>query len=125
MGDISFSDRELDIMSILWKEGSGTVAEVQERLTDELAYTTVLTVLQTLEQKGYARHEEEGRAYRYFPLVEPEEAGGSVLERILDKIYDGSAEFLLAHLVRERNLSAAELERMRRLLEQRLEESRK
>lgn len=124
MGDISFSDRELDVMSILWKEGSGTVAEVRDRLADELAYTTVLTVLQTLEQKGHVSHEEEGRAYRYFPLVEAEDAGGSALERIVEKMYDGSAEFLLANLVRDRNLSEAELERMRRLLERRLEEHR-
>lgn len=124
MTEISFTDRELDVMSVLWKEGSGTVAEVRTRLSDELAYTTVLTVLQTLEEKGHIRHEEEGRAYRYFPLVPPEEAGGRALERIVDKIFGGSAEFLLARLVTERDLSPEELGRMRRLLDERLEEER-
>ena len=115
-----FTNRELDIMSILWKEGSATVSEVRELLPDELAYTSVLSALQTLEEKEYVRHEPEGRAYRYIPLVEPEEAGRNALSRILDKVFHGSAETLLAQLVEERNLTRAELERMRRLLERRL-----
>src|SRR5207245_223598 len=53
---IAFTDRELDVMSVLWDAGSATVAQVRERLSDDLAYTTVLTVLRTLEQKGYVRH---------------------------------------------------------------------
>lgn len=116
MTDVNFTDRELDVMSVLWRRGSGTVAEVRSELEDALAYTTVLTVLQTLEDKDHVRHEEEGRAYRYHPLVAPETAGGSALDRILDKIFHGSAETLLAQLVRERDLSDAQLERMRRLL---------
>lgn len=121
MSEVSFTDRELDVMSVLWRRGSGTVAEVRSELEDALAYTTVLTVLQTLEEKGHVRHEEEGRAYRYHPLVAPETAGGSALQRILEKIFHGSAETLLAQLVRERDLSEAELERMRRLLAPRQE----
>ena len=116
------TDRELDVMSILWREGSGTVGEVRERLTDELAYTTVLWVLQTLEEKGHVRHEKEGRAYRYFPTLEQEEAGGSALSRIVDKVFHGSAAMLLAQLVSERKLPAEELERMRDLLDRRLAE---
>lgn len=114
--------RELDVMSILWKLGSATVTEVREQLTDELAYTTVLSALQTLEEKGHVGHEQEGRAYRYHPLIEAEEAGGGALDRILDKVYHGSAELLLAQLVSERRFSPAELERMRDLLDARLEE---
>src|SRR5438552_1772210 len=56
-------------MNVLWDAGSATVAEVRERLSDDLAYTTVLTVLRTLEQKGYVGHTGEGRAHRYRPLV--------------------------------------------------------
>jgi len=119
-----FTNRELDIMSILWKEGSAMVSEVREQLPDELAYTSVLSALQTLEEKGYVTHEAEGRAYRYIPLVEPEEAGRNALGRILDKVFHGSAETLLAQLVEERNLTRSELERMRGLLERRLSESK-
>lgn len=117
-----FTDRELDVMSILWRFGSATVAEVREELAEDLAYTSVLSALQTLEEKGAVRHEQEGRAYRYHPLVAPEEAGESAIERILDKIFHGSAEMLLARLVSERRVSTEELERMRRLLEERLRE---
>ncbi|HEX6924855.1 MAG TPA: BlaI/MecI/CopY family transcriptional regulator [Longimicrobiaceae bacterium] len=118
-----FTARELDVMSVLWRQGSGTVAEVREQLPDELAYTTVLWVLQTLEEKGYVRHEREGRAHRYIPLVEPEEAGATALSRIVDKVFHGSAEQLLAQLVTERNLPAEELQRMRDLLDRRLAEA--
>src|SRR5690625_3940630 len=76
------TDRALDVMSILWREGSGRVGEVRERLTDGLAYTTGLWVLQTLEEKGHVRHAREGRAYRYFPVTRPEEEAGSVLARL-------------------------------------------
>jgi BlaI family transcriptional regulator, penicillinase repressor len=118
----AFTPRELDVMSILWRGGSGTVAEVRDALGEELAYTSVLSVLQTLEEKGYARHEPEGRAYRYYPVVAPEAAGNSALARIRDAIYQGSAESLFAQLVSDRRLSREELERMRRLLNERLEE---
>ncbi|MFW5951250.1 MAG: BlaI/MecI/CopY family transcriptional regulator [Gemmatimonadota bacterium] len=116
-----FTDRELDVMAVLWERGDATVAEVQDRLSDELAYTTVLTVLRTLEEKGHVGHREEGRAYRYHPLVAREEAGATVLRRLLDRVFGGSAELLLTQLVSERDLSEAELERMRRLLDARLE----
>jgi len=112
--------RELDVMSILWRAGSGTVSEVREALADRLAYTTVLWVLQTLEAKGRVRHEEEGRAYRYYPVLEPEVAGGSALGRLVDKVFHGSASMLLAQLVSERDLPPDELRRMRDLLDRRL-----
>jgi BlaI family transcriptional regulator, penicillinase repressor len=120
MDDKGFTHRELDIMSILWKHGSATVSEVREALPDELAYTSVLSALQTLEEKGSVTHEAEGRAYRYVPLVEPAEAGRGALSRILDKVFHGSAEMLLAQLVEERSVSSKELEQMRKLLERRL-----
>lgn len=110
-------------MAVLWDRGDATVAEVQERLADDLAYTTVLTVLRTLEEKGHVGHREDGRAYRYHPLVEREEAGASVLARLLDRVFGGSPELLLTQLVAEGDLSEEELERMRRLLDERLDEA--
>jgi predicted transcriptional regulator len=116
--DVQFTDRELDLMSVLWSLGSGTVAEVREQLADEPGYTSVLKILQVLEAKGHVRHEEEGRAYRYFPTVAPEDAGRSALGRVVDKIFHGSAELTLARLVEERPISRGELERMRRILDE-------
>ena len=119
--EVAFTDRELDVMGVLWEAGSATVAEVRERLADELAYTTVLTVLRTLEEKGYVAHEEEGKAYRYRPLVAREAAGKSALTRLVRKVFRGSPEMLLTQLVSDRGLTRAELERMRELLEERLD----
>lgn len=117
---VSFSDRELDVMSVLWEKGSGTVREIKDEIVDDLAYTTVLTVCQTLEEKGHVRHEEEGRAYRYYPTVEQEAAGQTALRKIVEKIFHGSSEMVLAQLVSERDLSSDELERMRKLLSESL-----
>ena len=122
MNEIHFPPRELAVMSILWKRGSATVSEVRDDLEEELAYTSVLSALQTLEEKGYVRHEPEGRAYRYFPTVEAERAGGSALSRIREAIFHGSAERMFAQFVSDKKLSRAELERMRKLLAKRLSE---
>jgi len=121
---ISFTDRELDVMSVLWEVGPATVAEVRERITDDLAYTTVLTILRTLEQKGYVSHTEDGRAHRYKPLVKREVAGRTALRRLMDKVFDGSPELLLTQLVSEENLSDEELRRLRKLLAGRLREKK-
>src|SRR6266576_1601042 len=105
------------------RTGSGaraTVAEVRERLADRLAYTTVLTVLRTLEQKGYVEHTGEGRAHRYHPLVQRDAAGRNALRRLVDKVFQGSPEFLMTHLVSDKNLSDEELRRLRKLLEARI-----
>lgn len=118
MADIRFSERELDIMSVLWRLGSGTVAEVRAELPPGLGYTSVLKMLQIMEEKGHVRHEEEGRAYRYYATVPAEAAGDSALKRILSRIFDGSSELLLARLVEQQSPSAAELRRMRRMLEE-------
>ena len=123
MSEPAFTQRELDIMSILWRLGSATVAEVRDELSDDLAYTSVLSALQTLEEKGYIDHQAEGRAYRYRPLIAADAAGGSALTRVLDKIFHGSAEQLLAQLVSERQIAPDELRRMRELLQDRLKEA--
>jgi BlaI family penicillinase repressor len=118
---VSFTDRELDVMAVLWELGSATVAEVRERLEDELAYTTVLTVLRTLEDKGHVGHREEGKAHRYVPLVARQAAGRSALSRLVDKIFGGSHELLLTQLVSDKGLSREELERLRAVMDARLD----
>jgi predicted transcriptional regulator len=122
MNDIYFPPRELEVMSVLWRLGSATVADVRDALEEDLAYTSVLSALQTLEEKGYVRHEAEGRAYRYFPTVGADRAGGSALTRIKDAIFHGSAERMFAQFVSDQKLGRAELERMRRLLSERIKE---
>lgn len=121
MGDVTLADRELDVMNVLWDRGSGTVAEVQEALADDLAYTTVLTVLRTLEEKGHVTRRPEGRAHRYEPAVERETVRESALDRMLDRLFGGSHEVLMTHLVDDEGLTSEDLARIRSLLDERLE----
>ena len=117
---VSFTDRELDVMAVLWDRGTATVAEVRERLADDLAYTTVLSVLRTLEVKGHVWHREEGKAHRYYPLVEQRAAGRSALTRLIETVFNGSPELLLTQLVSDRDLSDDQIKKLRRLMDARL-----
>ena len=122
---VNFTERELDIMAVLWEHGPSTVAEVRERLTDDIAYKTVLTMLRVLEQKGHITHTEEGRAHRFHAVVGRDEAGVSAIDRVLDKIFGGSKELLITHLVRDRRLSQDEMRRLRKMLGQKMKEDQK
>lgn len=125
MDEIVFTGRELDVMAVLWARGPSTVAEVKEELDDALAYTTVLTVLRTLEAKGHVTHESDGKAHRYLAQVARDAAGRSALGRIVEKIFGGSRELLLTQLVEERAVDDAELKRLRKILNERLKENGK
>ena len=117
---ITFTDRELDVMAVLWARGSGTVSEVRDALAGDFAYTTVLTVLRTLEEKDYVTHVAEGKAHRYMPTVEPDVAGRSAITRIVDTMFAGSPELLLTQLVSDRRLDRKKLKQLRALLDARL-----
>jgi BlaI family transcriptional regulator, penicillinase repressor len=119
MTDLHLTQRELDIMSVLWDLGEATVTEVRDRVDPDLAYTSISSMIRTLELKGYVAHRRgEGKTHVYYPAIDPETAGESALSRVLDKIYGGSPIKLLAQLVEKRKLSAAELARMRELLKE-------
>ena len=122
MTGVSFTERELDVMSVLWERGPSTVSEVRAQLYDTLAYTTVLSVLRTLESKGHAGHEVQGKAHRYLPLVDRQVAGKSALGRIVEKIFGGSRELLLAQLVDARGVDDEEVKRLRNVLTDRLKD---
>jgi predicted transcriptional regulator len=113
---ISLTDREADVMHVLWDHGPSVVSDVQNQLGDKLAYTTVLTVLRTLEAKGYVVHQEEGRQHRYFATVQRQAAQKSALNHLLGKLFKDSSELLFAHLVSDKKLSPEQIRRMRKLL---------
>lgn len=123
--DVVLTERELDVMSVLWERGSGTVAEVRAGVHDDLAYTTVLTVLRILEGKGHVRHEGEGRAHRYYPVVQERAARRGAVRRLVDRFFSGSPELLLTELVGDRELTRKELLRLRQLLEARMKGRRR
>ena len=116
MADVQLGDRELEVMTWLWANGSGTVGEVKDGIDDPLAYTTVLTILRNLEAKGFLRRQDEGRAHRYFPRVQQKAARRRALRRIIDTLFLGSPEALLSHLVDEHDLSPADLRRIAKRL---------
>jgi predicted transcriptional regulator len=117
--DIVLADREAELMQVLWDFGPSTVAEVRERVTDDLAYTTVLSMLRTLESKGYVGHDAEGKAHRYAALIDRDAARRSALRAMSEKFFKGSTATLLTHFVAEEQLSDADVQRLRALLAKR------
>jgi Predicted transcriptional regulator len=117
---VAFTERELDVMAVLWETGPSTVAEVRAQMADPPAYNTVLSVLRILEEKGHVAHREEGRAHRYHALVARDRAGASAVKRVVERMFGGSPELLLTHLMRDRALTEADLRRLRKMLDERL-----
>lgn len=105
-------------MQVLWDQGPSVVADVRRRLPDKLAYTTVLTILRVLESKGYVGHEEEGRVHRYFAAVQQTAAQKSALSHLTSKLFKGSVELLFAHVVSDKKLTAEQIRRMRKILDE-------
>jgi len=111
-------------MDLLWEHGPSTVAEVRDRLGDDLAYTTVLTILRTLGEQGLypARSRRPGPSL--LRVIERDVARQSALNALSKKLFKGSTELLLTHLVSDRKLSNAQLARIKELLEQRTKKER-
>ena len=110
-------------MSVLWRRGKATVAEVRDELADDLAYPTVQTMLRVLEGKGYVAHTVDGRAFLFHALVEQDEAADSALDRLVAKVYHGSRELLVSRLLADEDISSDELRRIKKLLQKRLDEA--
>src|SRR5579862_4385570 len=108
------TDAELRLMDVLWRIGSGTVADVASALPKEvtLAYSSVLTTLRILENKGYLRHRKEGRAYIYETVVGREQARGTAVTHLLCRFFENSPEQLVLSLVEHKTISAKELKRL-------------
>jgi len=110
---------EQRVMEVLWSSGNGTVSEVLAAVETPkpLAFNTVQTMLRILEQKGYVRHTEEGRAFRYFPLVDKATASRNAVQSVVRRFF-GSPGALALNLLQSENLSPEELARIRALIEQ-------
>lgn len=117
---VVLTDREASLMEALWDNGPSTVSDVQAALADELAYTTVLTILRTLEVKGYVGHDNIGRAHRYEALIERDTAQSSALDALSNKLFNGSAELVVTRLVADEKLTAEQVGRIRKLIDERL-----
>jgi predicted transcriptional regulator len=113
--DRLLTETELELMTILWELGGGTVNDVLERLPPDrpLAYTSVSTILRILEQKSVLRAEKRGRGHFYAPLVARESYQAFALGQVVGKVFDGDALALVKRLVDEKRVSTAELEAIR------------
>lgn len=110
--NVTLTPLELKIMQVLWEVGPSTVSEVQARLSSELAYTTVQTMLNVLLRKSKVKRVQEGRAFRYQPSVSRERAEGSAVGDLVKRMFGGSPEALLMAMVEARQISVEELERV-------------
>ncbi len=110
---------ELRLMDVLWGKGAATVREVVNALPNDrtLAYTTVLTTLQTLQKKGYLRYEKQGRAFVYHPVVDRTEARRGAIRYIVSRFFDGSPELLMLNIVEHEEIDPKVVHDLRRLLE--------
>ena len=114
-------DLQLAIMRVLWREGEATVRRVQEVLAESrpLALTTVATMLTKMEDKGVVGHRAEGRRYVYRPLVSERQVRRSMVRRLTEGLFAGDALAVVSHLLSEREIPAAELTELKRMIEQR------
>lgn len=113
---LTFTDRQLDLMNLLWDDASATVREAKEALEEDLAYTSVLTVFQTLEEHGHVVHEQEGKAYRYYPTVSREEAGRDAVEYVQRRFFRDSPSALVATVLEHGDVSEADADSVRDLV---------
>lgn len=122
----SLTDLELDVMNIVWKQGSATVRQIVEALHAQrpLAYTTIQTVLTILTQKGFVEYTPQGRAYVYHPVVDPDGVRRETVAAVVKKLFEGSTRSLILHLIESESLTVAEAAELRRLLDQKVQEAR-
>jgi predicted transcriptional regulator len=116
------TDVELELMSILWQRGEGTVRDVMANLPAErrLAYTSVSTVLRILEQKGAVAARKSGQSHIYVPKIDKQVYEASALKHIVSTLFNGTPRSLVARLIDEKDLTPDDLAQLRRLLDERL-----
>src|SRR5215471_2913153 len=112
------TDQELEIMKIVWRKGSATVRDVYEELLTQrkIAYTTVMTMMGILEQKGHLKKSADERAYLYTPAQPQREVVGNMVHDFVKRVFNGSAKPLLVHLVENQKMSKEELDEIGKLV---------
>jgi predicted transcriptional regulator len=119
MADLEPTDRELEALKVLWDKGEATVREVCDAIGEageDLAYTTVLSLLQVMEQKGLVEHRRQGKAYVYLPRIEREKTFRRLAAVFLERVFDGAVDEYLVHALQSRKLTAAELDELEAMI---------
>ncbi len=124
MTELQPTDRELEALKVLWDQGEATVREVYDAMNADakgkddtkLAYTTVLSLLQVMEQKNLVGHRRQGKAYVYLPQVEREKTLRDLAGGFLERVFDGSLDEYLVHALGTRKVSQQELQQLEEML---------
>lgn len=116
---IPLGETEMEILHYVWELNEATVADVQERILKErkVAYTTVMTIMKNLSDKGYLKFRKDGATYVYSAAIEPESVQFNLINRMIDKVFKGSSSALVQTLVKHENLNAEELKEIRKLMD--------
>ncbi len=114
-------DLQLKIMKILWDRSEATVADVHAQLAHEteLAYTTIATMLRKMEARGLVKHRNEGRSFVYSPAVAAAAVSRSMVDHLIDRVFEGSLADMVSHLLTTREVSREELGKLERLIAER------
>jgi predicted transcriptional regulator len=112
----TLTEQELEIMKVVWQLGTATVRQVYETMLEHrrIAYTTVMTMMNILEQKGYLKKRQDDRAYVYRPSQPQKQVIRSMVREFVNRVFNGSAEPLLVHLVEDQHLDDKDLEEIRK-----------
>lgn len=119
MAEFDPTDRELEALKVLWDRGEATVREVCDAVSqsgEPLAYTTVLSLFQVMEQKGMVEHRKQGKAYVYRPLVERKSTFQKLAGGFLERVFDGAVDEYLVHALEGKKLSASELDQLEAMI---------
>jgi predicted transcriptional regulator len=116
----TLTEAELRLMNVVWTRGPSTVGDVVEALPNDvdLAYSTVLTTLRILEEKGYVRHAKEGRAFVYHPLIGREEVSRNAIRYVLDRFFGNRRDQLVLSILNDEEISDGELRRLHELIQE-------
>jgi BlaI family transcriptional regulator, penicillinase repressor len=116
----TLTEAELRLMDVVWDKGAATAGDVLEALPGRpsTAYSTVVTTLRILEEKGYLRHTKEGRAFVYHPVVGRSEASRSAVRHLLRRFFNDSPELLVLNVLKHEHIDGPELKRLRKLIEE-------
>lgn len=129
MGDLQPTDRELEALKVLWERGEATVREVCDAINEcgggPLAYTTVLSLLQVMEQKRLVAHRRDGKAYVYAACIEEAKTYRELAGEFLERVFDGAVSEYLVHALRSRKLKAAELEELEAMIAEAKKQARR
>ena len=114
-----FTDKEMEIMQVVWELGEAGVKEIQDRLPGDRHYNSVLTIIRVLERKGHLIHRQEGRAHIYRAKVNQDKSRRRVLSHLVKNVFGGSAASMVLNLVETGDLTSKELDEIRQKISKR------